>query len=126
MRMWMVDPRLMCGRHLLGEHAECHMLAGSLKKGRSVAGYLAKRIIEPGSLGERHGQLSDEMAGRGFRHTSPLPEVHVPPRMNAVKVDPDASREELVKRCKGCREKEEEGRGEGLSGATETLNNPPV
>jgi hypothetical protein len=30
MRMWMVPPKVMCRKHLLGEHVEIHMLAGSL------------------------------------------------------------------------------------------------
>lgn len=30
MRMWMVDPKIMCRKHLLGEHLELHMLAGCI------------------------------------------------------------------------------------------------
>jgi hypothetical protein len=31
MRMWMVNPRIMCGNHLLGEHLETHMFYGIIK-----------------------------------------------------------------------------------------------
>jgi Pyrimidine dimer DNA glycosylase len=42
MRMWLVDPRLMCSQHLLGEHVELHMLVGSLnRKKTSMAFYAA-------------------------------------------------------------------------------------
>jgi hypothetical protein len=30
--MWMVDPRLVCSKHLLGEHVELHMFVGCLLK----------------------------------------------------------------------------------------------
>ena len=32
MRQWMVDPRLLCRKHLLGEHVENHMFIGTLKR----------------------------------------------------------------------------------------------
>jgi hypothetical protein len=28
--MWMVDPRIMCRNHLLGEHAEIHMFVWNI------------------------------------------------------------------------------------------------
>jgi hypothetical protein len=37
--MWMVDPRQMCRQHLLGEHNELHMFAGTMRKGIGLAGY---------------------------------------------------------------------------------------
>lgn len=47
MRMWMLPPQLLCRQHLLGEHKELHMLYGTLKRGRSIASFLEKRIIDP-------------------------------------------------------------------------------
>lgn len=38
MRMWNINPRYMCRKHLLGEHVETHMLVGSLRKEKSVQG----------------------------------------------------------------------------------------
>ena len=43
MRMWMVDPKKMCRKHLLGEHVEIHMMVGTLLKGRSIDGFLGTR-----------------------------------------------------------------------------------
>ena len=42
MRMWMVPPRKMCRKHLLGEHVEIHMAVATLRLGKSVAGFLEK------------------------------------------------------------------------------------
>ena len=36
MRMWNVDPKLMCNKHLLGEHVEMHMFFGTIQKGISM------------------------------------------------------------------------------------------
>ena len=36
MRMWMVDPQIMCRQHLLGEHTEMHMFVGTLKRGPAL------------------------------------------------------------------------------------------
>ncbi len=72
MRMWMVDPKYMCDRHLLGEHVECHMFAGCLDRGKTLSGYINKNLFDPSSLVKRHDQLAKEMLSRGFRHLSPL------------------------------------------------------
>ncbi|MHB8762095.1 MAG: pyrimidine dimer DNA glycosylase/endonuclease V [Coriobacteriia bacterium] len=57
----MIDPVLLCDRHLLGEHVECHMLAGSLARRRSIDGFIVKGLLEPESLVERHDALAGEM-----------------------------------------------------------------
>ena len=74
MRMWMVKPQLMCRKHLLGEHVEIHMLVGSIQRGKSVAGFLAKGLLEPQSIRSRHEILVVEMLRRGYTHKSELAE----------------------------------------------------
>ena len=32
MRMWMINPKLMCDQHLLGEHGELHKFIPSFRK----------------------------------------------------------------------------------------------
>lgn len=103
--MWMIEPGLMCDRHLLGEHVECHMLAGTLAKGRSIAGFVTKELLEPASLQERHDRLADEMCARGFSHRSPLPAVdlsRLPEDARTCRVDPGRSYAELLDRCEAC------------------------
>lgn len=106
MRMWMIDPELLCDQHLLGEHVECHMLAGSLARCRSIDGFVAKGLLEPASLAERHRMLSEEMASRGFAHRSPLPEVdlgYLTAEARECRVDLERSTEDLIERCEACR-----------------------
>lgn len=108
MRMWMVDPELLCDQHLLGEHVECHMLAGTLTRCRSIDGFIAKGLLEPASLAERHSRLAEEMTARGFAHRSPLPDVdldYLPAKARDCRVDVERSLEDLVERCEACRQR---------------------
>ena len=102
MRMWMVDPRLMCDQHLLGEHVETHMFVGTIQKGISVRGYLEGGFLEPQKLWERHDVLAREMERRGMRHKSPLTRCDVSD-LGDHKVDASASLLELTRRCASCR-----------------------
>ena len=100
----MVDPSLMCRKHLLGEHVELHMLVASMRKGISLQGFFDNKLIETHNVGRRHGQLVREMKRRGFRHGSPLTNV---PRRRGGRVDRRANLVELARRCKQCREIQE-------------------
>jgi len=68
MRMWMVNPKIMCRQHLLGEHVEIHMFVGTLSRGKSVKGYLEKGLLEVHNLYWRHEELVEEMKRRGTVH----------------------------------------------------------
>lgn len=81
------------------------MLAGTLVKGRSIAGFITKELLEPASLAERHERLADEMAARGFTHRSPLPDVDLsalPEDARVCRVDAGRSYAELLDRCEAC------------------------
>lgn len=99
MRMWNVDTRTMCRQHLLGEHLEMHMFAGSLIKGANIEGYL-NGLVETNKIAKRHKALVNEMKIRGYNHRSPLPQL---PRINAGFVDNAANILELRRRCKECK-----------------------
>ena len=104
MRMWMVPPEVMCRKHLLGEHVEIHMLAGSLRRKRSIEGHLAAGQLEPQSIHRRHAALVAEMRRRGFKHQSPLPSAgRLTSRHRIARVDVAKSMNELATRCKDCR-----------------------
>lgn len=98
MRMWMVDPKLLCRQHLLGEHKELHMLAGTLAKGRSLGRFITDRLVSPADAQRRHSELVEEMAARGYNHRSPLTVVSDV----AVAIDTDANLTELARRCPAC------------------------
>jgi len=104
MRMWMVDPTTMCRQHLLGEHVETHMFAGTLGKDISVAGYVSGGLLETASLASRHDELAAEMERRGYRHRSPL---NYHDDLELGRIDTTASDRELRSRCPDCASRQE-------------------
>lgn len=102
MRMWMVDPSLMCRKHLLGEHVELHMIVGSINKGRDLSGYTESGLIDTKSLSIRHEHVSIEMMNRGYNHQSPLPVIGYYEGYTGG-VDVNRSINDLSGRCTECR-----------------------
>lgn len=100
MRMWLVDPTIMCKNHLLGEHVELHMLVGTIKKNKSIRGYVDQGICETGFILNRHEELVNEIKRRNYNHKSPL---NYQDTLNLGKVNREASLKELLRRCKDCR-----------------------
>ena len=103
MRMWMVDPVIMCRKHLLGEHVELHMAAAHICLGKRIDGWADTNCLQPKAIGMRHKALAAEMTLRGYKHVSPLrqPRVLKTQRPEAC-VDTIAARTELVRRCTEC------------------------
>jgi hypothetical protein len=103
MRMWNVDPELLCRQHLLGEHVECHMFAGCIIRGKRIEGYIRDGLVEVHNLRQRHNILAFEMQRRGYKHASPF-EI---PEALAQKgsVDKKANLKELARRCPECRKR---------------------
>jgi len=106
--MWMVNPKLMCNQHLLGEHVELHMLVGAMLKKKSLTGYAAKGLIELSRLYGRHRVLTHEMEARGMKHKSGLPVLpdDVVTHYGDIwlhTVDRQRSLNELHTRCERCR-----------------------
>jgi len=97
MRMWMVSPETMCRKHLLGEHVEIHMLAGSILKGKSIAGFA--KLVEAHSAHQRHWALVMEMERRGYNHRSPLPDFN----LEFGEVNVAKSIMDLHERCPDCK-----------------------
>lgn len=108
MRMWMVNPKMMCRKHLLGEHLELHMFVGCIYKGIRLDGYLDKRILEPMSIKERHEELANEMLRRGYKHNSPLEldkeALDYLGSKKFTKVPKWMSYKEITSRCPICRQ----------------------
>lgn len=101
MRMWMLDPKLLCRNHLLGEHFECHCIQGDWNDGGKWTSKLIKYgYIELHNLENRHDELAAEMERRGYNHKSPMEHLtHV----KIGKVDRNKSKDDLIKRCEECR-----------------------
>lgn len=106
MRMWMVDPRIMCRKHLLGEHVEHHMFVGTINKGTAIDGYISGNLLEPTQLLIRHYHLATEMLARGYQHKSELSAVDLSwlsAKQLLTSVDQESSLTELLRRCPDCR-----------------------
>ena len=104
MRMWMVEPAIMCRQHLLGEHVECHMCLSILRIGKSITGYIKNNCIEPRSVKIRHDQLSTEMENRGYNHQSEMILLAGEPLVfQNVKIDKTKAQKLLFDRCESCR-----------------------
>lgn len=107
MRMWMVEPKILCRKHLLGEHVECHMFVGTIKKAISLRGYVVSNAVEITSLARRHSELADEMIRRGYNHRSHLESFSTENLSKEIidyKVDSEKSLKLLLDRCEKCRE----------------------
>ena len=100
--MWRVTPTKMCDRHLLGEHAEMHMFIGTINRGKSIKGFLEKKLVEVHHIRERHDRLVREMEKRGMNHKSLLPQYK---EVNLGRVDIRKNEKELKKRCRECRKR---------------------
>ena len=100
MRMWLVDPRVMCRQHLLGEHVELHMLVGHIRLKRAMGKFVTTGLVDTRKIAARHKALVGEMGRRGYNHQSPL---HYTDLLKQGHVDVKASLVELVRRCPECR-----------------------
>lgn len=101
MRMWGVNPALLCDRHLLGEHVEMHMFAGTIKKGISTRGYEETGLVDLSKIRTRHDRIAKEMKRRGMNHKSPIDRVS--DGLKGGSIDIKANLRELKRRCSTCR-----------------------
>jgi hypothetical protein len=77
MRVWDINPRLLCRKHLLAEHRELHGLWNILTKHGGRGGYsrhpeTLRWVGKLAALYARHQALVDEFVRRGYRHLTPL------------------------------------------------------
>lgn len=78
MRIWDIDPALLCDRRLLGEHNELHALWNIILKGLKGFSNHPETKRWRGKIRDlylRHEARVKEMERRGFRHVSPLDEA---------------------------------------------------
>jgi hypothetical protein len=110
--MWMANPKILCRKHLLGEHVELHMFLGTLKKGNSISGYLSNNLLEPMSIISRHGELVKEMERRGYNHYSEIDHNEVIHYLQFflenelhTKINKEKAFEDLISRCPECKKR---------------------
>lgn len=106
LRMWMVNLKMLCAQHLLGEHRELHAIVGSLRIKNSFQGYIDNNLVEVKSITERHQYIVEEMTVRGYKHKSPLEEPdfnYLPEEHKNFRVNKESSFSDLYNRCEMCR-----------------------
>ena len=75
MRVWDIEPDILCRNHLLGEHNEIHALWTILTQNRK--GYIhhpetRRWVGRLAALYQRHEAIVAEMKRRGYKHASVL------------------------------------------------------
>ena len=112
MRMWMINPKYLCNKHLNGEHGEIHKHRHVFVKKQSIKGRIfPKVLIEPIAMELRHNELAKEMTKRGMQHNSPytMPDIsYLKPIYRYAKVDLEISYIDLAERCEECKKRLEQ------------------
>ena len=75
MRIWDIEPNVLCRQHLLGEHRELHAIWSIItnnKKGYSCHPEILRWRGKLKALYLRHEKLVFEMKKRKYNHNSPL------------------------------------------------------
>lgn len=117
MRMWMIDPVLLCREHLLGSHSEIHKHRHNFVKKHNMRGRLqAPAQIAPLEMESRHDELVKEMKRRDYNHNSPYsqPDVSYLGKLLESKVDLDYNIRDLMNRCPECKSRIEKTFLEGV------------
>jgi len=106
--MWMIDPKYLCRKHLIGEHGEIHKHKHNFDKKHSIDKRIELGQIEPASMKIRHDELAEEMLSRGYNHYSPyeMPDIsYLSESQRNFKVDRKLALYALHNRCQECIDK---------------------
>ena len=106
MRIWDLDPSVLCDRHLLGEHRELHAIWSVLTTGKRGYAHHPETLRWRGRLAAlyaRHDAEVAEMSRRGFRHASPLAaELATGEAVQTELLDSLEAQRERLARCGYC------------------------
>lgn len=108
MRMWMINPELLCKNHLLGEHSEIHKHKNVFVKHYSIKKRVERKQIQPEAMKSRHDELVVEMKRRGYNHNSEyeMPDLsYLNKEHRTTKVDKRKSIVDLLNRCNECKQR---------------------
>lgn len=108
MRMWGLYPKMLCKKHLIGEHGEMHMFIGTIKKGKNIRGFIEDGLVEVQNIVKRHDLLAEEMVERGYNHNSPLPKGTEKLLWKSGHLDLEANILDLFNRCPECKKRGKE------------------
>ena len=106
MRMWGINPKLLCKKHLLGEHGEIHKHRHNFIKQYSISKRITPVVqIAPEQMETRHNELAAEMVRRGYNHNSPYEQPnlsYLKPNERYAEIDTNVSILDLALRCVDC------------------------
>lgn len=109
MRMWGIDAKLLCKKHLIGEHGEIHKHRHNFVKQHKITKRISPIVqIEPENMKIRHDELAAEMIRRGYNHQSPYeqPDLsYLKSYERYAKIDVKNSIIDLSNRCSECAER---------------------
>lgn len=108
MRMWMVNPKLLCRKHLLGEHGEIHKFRHSFVKQHKMGKRVELGQIDHTNMESRHDELRDEMLSRGYNHNSDYVQPDISYIKLVPKIDINLNLSDLSERCEDCKRRIEE------------------
>lgn len=75
MRVWDLEPEILCRKHLLGEHREMHAIWSVIANGKTGYSKHPETLRWVGhlkALYKRHEKIAAEMERRGYKHLSPM------------------------------------------------------
>lgn len=105
MRMWMINPKMMCIKHIVGEHGEIHKHKHNFIKKHNISGRIYPIVqISPYLMKKRHDELTKYLKN----HKSPyeLPNLsHLSNEIKYAEVDIEYNIKDLMNRCPECRKK---------------------
>lgn len=102
MRMWFISPKLLCSRHIRGEHQECHCAYKAYTSGNFNCKGFVNGLVDFIRLKDRHDELVAEMKARGWKHDDL--EIIENVNLESAPININHNLDELKIRCKDCRE----------------------
>jgi hypothetical protein len=105
MRIWDIDPKLLCRSHLLGEHSELHAVWNIITRGRRGYSHHPETRRWKGRLRALfvvHQNIVQEMESRGYRHHSPLDKTLATGMMGQDVFVDSIERQREILQEKGC------------------------
>ena len=103
MRIWDIEPKCLCNKHLVAEHRELHGLWNILTIHGGEGGYskhpeTLRWVGKAKALYLRHENLIVEFTSRGFKHNTPLDEkLAIGESSQEVYINTPAEQEEILK-----------------------------
>lgn len=105
MRIWDVNPRGLCNKHLFGEHRELHAIWSILtndKKEYRNHPETKRWLSKNKALFSRHEQLVKKIKRRGYNHSSPFNKEQASGKLKQDKFVNTKAEQKIILKYKDC------------------------